>query len=90
MRHAHFTATKVLMLSLGILLAAGCNKPSPPNTAPTAFFDWCVAEKFSVKSHQEAIVHHRQEKIASGEIASAKYSGILANPVFDLHFLRSS
>jgi hypothetical protein len=82
-KRAHLTATKVALLSLGMLLAAGCNKPPLPNTAPTAFFDWCVAEKLSVKSSQQTFVDRSRRNIASGEIGSAEYSGILSNPVFD-------
>jgi len=83
MKRGHLIATKVVILSLGFLLAAGCNKPPPPNTAPTAFFDSCVAEKFSVKSPQQGFVAHSLRNIASGELGSAEYSGILANPVLD-------
>ena len=85
MKRGHFMAAMLMTLPLGILLAGGCHKPPPPppNTAPTAFFDWCVAEHFGVKSHEQYVKHQRAEKIASGQLGLAEYNGVLANPVFD-------
>jgi hypothetical protein len=42
-----------------------------------------VAEKLSVKSSKQKFVDRSRRNIASGEIGSAEYSGILSNPVFD-------
>ena len=85
MKLGHITAAMLLTVSLGIFLAVGCKRPPPPppNTAPTAFFEWCVAEHFGVKTHEQYLKNQRAEKVASGQLGLAEYMGVLANPVFD-------
>jgi hypothetical protein len=49
---------------------AGCSRPTPPppNTQPTAFFDWCYANHFGVKSPQRTGLRNATKNVASGQI----------------------
>jgi hypothetical protein len=53
-----------------LLIGAGCSRPTPPppDTRPTAFFDWCTANKFGVKSPESTDFHNATKNVASGQI----------------------
>jgi hypothetical protein len=72
----------VCLMILIVSVAPGCKKPLPPDTRPTAFFDWCAAaDKFGVKSPEGVGTNNSTKNILSGEIGVVQYRGILAEPV---------
>jgi hypothetical protein len=75
MNRGRVSSAILLAVVVSGLLGGGCSSPPPsqPNTSPSAFFQWCVDEKFGVKSPEGASITRAGQKAPSGEIGFAEY-----------------